>query len=199
MTLIIPPGFANAAFHFSSSEGTPEFVTTIGVDTSGFGGDFVNAANQAFACYATTILTTTDSSLTLQRVSLSIGSDGPSGSVDSTVTPAPGSRSGTMAPVAMSPIVRKTTTDIGRRGRGRMFLPGVLTQTEVSEGGVVGSTRVASLQPIVNDFWDALQNGDSPGNELPPVLLHSSAPADPTPILGLTIAPLVGWIRGRIR
>lgn len=199
MTLIIPPGFANAAFHFSSTEGTPEFVTTLGVDTSAYGGDFVNAANQMFAIYANTLLVQTDTSLSLTRVSLSVGADGPSGSVDSTLPTEPGERSGTMAPVAMSPIIRKTTLDIGRRGRGRMFLPGVLTQTEVTEGGVVGGSRVASLQPVVNAFYEALVEGDVAGGPLPPVLLHSSAPADPTPIVGLTIAPLVGWIRGRIR
>lgn len=199
MTLVIPPGFANAAFVFGSTEGTPEFVTTMGVDLSEFGGAFVDCANTLMTYYSQTIGETTDSALTLVRVNLAVGSDGPGGSVDSSLPPIPCGRTGTMGPVAMSAIARKTTVELGRRGRGRMFLPGVLTQTEVTEGGAIGSTRLASLQIAVDDFFSALNEGEDPLFAAPPVLLHSSAPADPTPIVGLALAPLVGWIRGRIR
>ena len=198
MTLIIPPGFGSAAIVMTSTEGTPVFVTTVGVDLSAVGGDFVAAANNVFASFTSTLGITQDSSITVDRVTLAVGDDGPGGSVDSTEAPIVSGRSGSMVPVSMAAIARKSTNVLGRRGRGRMFLPGVLTQTEVTEGGQISTTRQGTLQPILNDFYDALVEGTTPHPATPPVLLHSQAPASPTPIEAFTLTPLVGWMRGRI-
>lgn len=199
MALIIPPGFGNAAFIFTSTTGTPPIVTTLGVNLSAAGGDFVEAANVAFAAYAAHLLPETDTSLTLDRVNLAVGDDGPGGSVDSDLAPAPGTRSGTGPPVSMSTIVRKVTNDIGRRGRGRMFLPGLLTTTNVDESGIIASGRRDEILTAVGGFIAELFDTETVPFNLPPVLLHSSAPADPTPLTGAAVSPLVGWIRGRIR
>lgn len=200
MTLIIPPGFGNAAIVMTSTVGTPPLVTTIGVDMSNAGGAHVDVANVVMSAYANSIGTTTDSSITVSHVTLTVGQDGPGGSVDSDLPPIPCTRSGSSTPVSLAAIIRKSTNDLGRRGRGRMFLPGVLTQTEVGEDGVIPSVRVGTLQTAVSDFYDLLAESTDPTTgPLPPVLFHSAAPADPSPITGLTVAPLVGWIRGRIR
>lgn len=199
MTLIIPPGFANAAFVFTSSQGTAPFVTTLGVDTSQYGGDFVGAANQMMAVYADVWGSETDADLTLDHVTLTVGDDGPGGSVDSTLTPVAMTRAGTGAAYAMSPILRKVTNTLGRRGRGRMFIPGVLTQAEVAGDGSITPTRRGELASHATEFFTALSEGDMAGLPLPPFLFHSQAPTDPTPIVSLTVSDLVGWIRGRIR
>jgi len=199
MTLIIPPGFGNAAFIFTSTTGTPPIVTTLGLDLSAAGGDFAEAANVAFSAYATHVLPETDSALTLDRVTLAVGSDGPGGSVDSDLPPAPGTRSGTGPPVSMSTIFRKVTSDIGRRGRGRMFLPGLLTTTNVDENGIIASGRRTEILDAVGAMIAELFDVETEPFNLPPVLLHSSAPADPTPLTGGAVSPLVGWVRGRIR
>lgn len=199
MTLVIPPGFGSAAFIFNGTEGTPTFVTTMGVDLSAASGDFVGAANELMTGYATAFEDGTDSLLTLARVNLAVGDDGPGGSVDSDLAPIPMARSGTSVPIAMAAIMRKSTNELGRRGRGRCFLPGVLTQAEVNEGGQIGSGRIATLSPLLDAWHDILTGTTSPFTPYPPVLLHSSAPTDPTPITGFALAPLVGWIRGRIR
>ena len=200
MALVIPPGFGNAAFIFSSDVGTPEFVTTIGVDLSGFGGDFVLAANSIMIQFATAFEDELGAEITLNRVNLAVGQDGPGGSVDSDIPAIPMTRSGTQVPVAMSAIARKVTNDLGRRGRGRMFLPHSLVTSEVDESGNISSGRVTTLQAALDAFYDGLvDNPIDPAFSAPPVLLHGSAPVDPTPITGLTVAPLVGWIRGRIR
>lgn len=196
MSLVIPPGYGNAALVFTSLAGTPEFVTTIGVDLSAKTDDYVGAANQVMTAYGTAFAPATDSSLTLDRCTLAIGQDGAGGSVDSDIPPFPMTRTGDAAPLAMSAICRKVTNTFGRRGRGRMFLPGVLRANEVTEGGTIYGERQASLSGAAEDFLETLQ---SAAFSLPPVLLHSTAPADPSPITALTIQPLVGWIRGRIR
>lgn len=199
MTLIIPPGFGNAAFVFSATVGTPPVVTTLGVDTSAYGGDYVDAANTLMAAYTTFLGPNTSSLLTLDRVTLAVGQDGPGGSVDSTLPPANMGRSGTLGPISQSAIVRKVTNELGRRGRGRMFLPGVVTESEVNEDGSITEARIGTLNLALTDFLEFLQEGDAGSLPLPPFLFHTLAPTDPTPIVGLTTQTLVGWIRGRIR
>lgn len=199
MSLVIPPGYANAAFIFSADFGTPPIVTTLGVDVSAFSGDFVEAANTAFTYWTNHMPAQMDAQLTLDRVTLAVGSDGPGGSVDSTLPPFPMARSGTAGPYSMSVIARKVTNTLGRRGRGRMFIPGALTGSEVDESGNVAPARVSSLQSSLDDLLADFVEGATPLLALPPVLLHSSAPTEPDPIVGLGVAAQVGWVRGRIR
>lgn len=199
MPLIIPPGFVSASFVLTGSDGTEPYVTTLGLDTSAYGGDFVSAANQAKAIYHAAFTSETNDALTLDRVSLAIGSDGPSGSVDSTTEPNPMTNTGTFAPTAMSVIARKQTATYGRRGRGRMFLPGTVLENAVEADGSLTPSAIVGYNAALNYFYETLTEGDAGGAPLPPVLFHSQAPADPTPILSFSVAPLVGWIRGRIR
>lgn len=203
MSLVIPPGFGSAALVFRGALGTPEHVTTIGVDLSAAGGDFVGAANRVMSAYGAEIMTTTYSALTLDHVTLAVGQDGPGGSVDSDLPPIVGTRTGTGVAIAMAPVVRKVTNEIGRRGRGRMFPPGVLSSAEVDSNGLISTGRRDALQTAFELFFLSLKEGGTPVGEpvLPPVLLHSSGlgAGVPTPITGPSVAPLVGWIRGRIR
>jgi hypothetical protein len=204
MSLVIPPGTGSAALVFTGALGTPEHVTTIGVDLTGVGGDFVTAANSVMKAYATALLPETYSSLTLDHVTLSVGQDGPGGSVDSDLAPFPGTRTGSGVPVAMAPVVRKVTNSIGRRGRGRMFPPGLLNTTEVDANGNISTGRLASLQTAFNLFLTELEAGSGAPVDVPtpPLLLHSPGPVgtnNPTPITALVVGKTVGWIRGRIR
>lgn len=199
MTLIIPPGFANAAFILTGTPGTQPYVTTLGVDTSAFGGDFVSAANTAMSAFATWLGPRISNELTLDRVSLAVGQDGPSGSVDSDLPPVAMTLSSTMAPTAMAVIARKVTNEIGRRGRGRMFIPGSVPAAGVLENGELTTDFIEDTQTALDGFYGFLTDDSNPATVLPPYLFHSQAPADPTVITGFTVQPLVGWVRGRIR
>lgn len=206
MTLIIPPGFGSAAIEFEGAAGTPSHITTIGIDLSAVGGDFVAAANNVMQAYGRAFKARTANSLTIQRVTLAVGSDGPGGSVVSSVNPIAGTLAGTFEAIAMAPIARKVTNELGRRGRGRMFLPGVLPSNWADQNGNISSPNRALLQDACNAFMSGLELGtESPGaGEIetpptPPVLLHSAVPSTPTVIVDLAVQSTVGWIRGRIR
>lgn len=199
MSLVIPPGFGSAAFVFTSSTGTPPFVTTLGVDLSNAGGDFVDAANTAFTYWTNSMPALIDNDLTLDHVTLSVGQDGPGGSVDSDLPPFAMTNSGTFGPVALGVLARKVTNEIGRRGRGRMFLPGTNLESGTETDGSLTSGYRGTVQTALDNLYDDFANGSSPLIAMPPVLLHSQAPTDPTPITGFTVADLVGVIRGRIR
>lgn len=199
MTLVIPPGFGLASFVFTGPVGTQPYVTTLGVDLSAAGGDFVAAANGLKTAYFNVLGPETSSALTLDRVTLAIGQDGPGGSVDSDTAPATSTRSGSFPPTALSAIARKVTNQFGRRGRGRMFLPGVVSENEVDQDGSVVVARRNALNTALTTLFDNLVAGTSTPFPMPPVLLHSTAPTDPTPLTGFVVSDTVGWIRGRIR
>lgn len=200
MSLVIPPGYGLAAVEVISVAGTSPFVTTIGVDLGEAGGDFVAAANAVNWAYVNAFQTSMGAAFTVQRVILTVGDDGPGGSVTSNVPPAPGTRSGNFGSVVQAVLVNKVTNVLGRRGRGRMFIPGCLSQTEVNTSGIISSGSIATFQSDVDQFYDELVTPvavDVP--PVPPVLLHSNNVLTPTPIISLQVSPKTGIIRKRIR
>lgn len=202
MALAIPTGFGSAALVFTGAAGTQPYVTTIGVDLSAAGGNFVAAANKVMVNYGTAFANQWSAALTLDHVTLSVGQDGPGGSVDSDAQPIGSSRTGAFPPTALACIARKITNELGRRGRGRMFLPGILSENEVDEDGSVTPARRTAVNTLLTNFVAQL-NDDLEGFALPPVLLHSAPPVGPveapSPITRMTVSDTVGWIRGRIR
>lgn len=198
MSLVIPPGFGSAALTFTSSTGTPPFVTTIGLDLSESGGDYVLVANRTMAAYANAFEDITDNDLTLEKCVLSVGQDGPGGSVDSDIEPIQMASNGTFGPVAVGVLLRKVTNELGRRGRGRMFLPGTNLESGTETDGSLTSGYRATVQAAADLFYDALIEDTAPP-ATQPVLLHSTAPTDPTEVTGLVVGDLVGIQRGRIR
>lgn len=202
MALAIPPGFGSAAFVFTGGVGTQPYVTTIGLDLSNLGGDFVLGANLAMSAYGTAFLNQWSSALNLDHVTLSVGQDGPGGSVDSDLAVIPSTRSGSFPPTALAGIARKVTNELGRSGRGRMFLPAVLSESEVDEDGSVTTARRGTLNTILENFLGFLND---PEDEfaMAPVLLHSTTSLGvvptPSPITTMVMSDTVGWIRGRIR
>lgn len=198
MPLIVPPGYGSAAFIFTGAVGTQPYVTTLGVQMNTSEFTSVEVADACFQYYVSNILPLTSNQLTLDRVQLYVGDDGPSGSVDSTAAPVAGSVSSTnFTPTAMAAIARKVTNTLGRRGRGRMFLPGVLGEANVDQDGTIQAGYRTTLNTALAGLLEDLSGAGS--ETLGAVLLHTSAPADPTPITGLVVSDLVGWIRGRIR
>ena len=204
MTLSIPPGFGSAAIIFNGSGGTAPYVTTIGVDLSGAGGDFVAAANSVMTAYSIAFGDDWASSLTLEKVNLAVGQDGPGGSVESDVPPKAGAKGGEFPPIAMAVIAKKVTNSLGRSGRGRMYLPGLAREIDINENGTLGGDVVTALNGALENFLLTLSTPalNSPGSvAVPAVLLHSKglgAPV-PTPIVGMSLASKIGWIRGRLR
>jgi hypothetical protein len=196
----IPVGYALASFVHTSAEGTEPFVCTLGVDIGEAGGDFINAANSAFNAWALWQMTNMDADLTLTKVTLAIGDDGPSGSVESSASPVNGTRVAEGLPWSLSAIMNKQTAGLGRRSRGRCFIPGLISPSEIGQGGAISSGRRTTLTEDFNSFYDELVTPSGSGFvPLPPVLFHSTAPSLPTPITSFGLAPLCGWIRKRIR
>nr|CRY96646.1 hypothetical protein [uncultured prokaryote] len=200
MSLVIPVGFGLAAIQVTGAAGTAPYVTTMGVDLAAAEGDYVAAANNVLASYVDAFEGLTGENFIMDRVSLFVGDGDGGGSVESTDPGTAGLRDGDMAPVGMAAIARKVTTDLGRKGKGRMFLPGMLADLDVDEGGSIPTASRDIFTARATSFLTNLLDAD-PAMPLPPVLFHSegSVSTVPTPIQGMVCSEKVGWIRGRIR
>lgn len=198
MPLVVPPGYANAAFTFTGAVGTQPYVTTLGLSYGLQDESVVDVANALFDYYVDNLLPVTTNQLTLDRVQLYVGDDGPSGSVDSSRAPVPGAiSSSNFTPTAMSAIARKVTARLGRSGRGRMFLPGVLGEANVDQDGTIQAVHRTALNLALFGFREDMVAAD--GIAMLPYLLHTNATQEPDLITSFVVSDLVGWIRGRIR
>lgn len=197
MAANIPPGYGEAAFILSGNSLAP-FVTTLGVNVQGLTLDeYQDAANALFDAYDEFIMPFTASGLQLDRVDLRIGlAGGTSGTVSSSAIPTQGDRSSVSYLFAAAPVVQKKSADLGRRGRGRSFLPGVLAEDDVLNDGDLKIGIRTALNTAYNDMLTALATFPV-GDALAPVILHADE-STPTPITGVTVAQKVGLIRSRL-
>lgn len=131
------------------------------------------------------------SSLSFTQAVLKVGPDisGPT-----YVTPGSGGlyASSSSVPPNVAVLVRKVTALGGRRGRGRMYVPGI-PEGSVSAGGLIGSSVIGDWQSALDSFLSALV-----ADNTPPVLLHSDATA-PTEITDFAVQAFVATQRRRLR
>lgn len=201
MPLTIPPGYGQASIILTGPLGTAPYVTTLAVSLAGSEGNYVGVANSIFSAYDAAFMSTTNDLLTLSKVSILVGDEDGNGSVDSTAAGVQGSNVGQMAPIAMAPILRKNTGELGRQGRGRMFLPGALGEADVDDNGQLAPSFASGLALAALGFLQNIQNGNEAAGHPPatPFLLHNSPTLTPYNIISLTPATTVGWIRKRLR
>lgn len=199
MSAILPAGYANAAWIFSSTYGTAPFVFTIGVDFTAGVEDAVATANGLFEAWNDSFQSDLSEAVTLDKVSLTIGQGGDiTASVDSDLPAETGTRTGDNDPIALALLVNKKTATPGRRGRGRMFIPGVLAGSDTGLNGDLTPSAQSKHNANVNSFRGGIEAALL-GDGAQMVLLHSVEGVTPSPISNLTIAPKIGVLRKRLR
>jgi hypothetical protein len=104
----------------------------------------------------------------------------------------PGAGDSAAAPPNVSVLVRKNTALGGRKGRGRMYIPGV-AEADSDGAGVMSSVRQAAWQAQADTFLVAAALGGLAG-----VVLHEDA-TTPTPIISLAVDGRVATQRRRLR
>lgn len=192
MTLVIPPGFANAAFRYSLT-GDPEvMVTTCGFVLDGDPADLANGLvvghNAEFAAG------TISADWTFLGVHLAVGQDGaPPVTVEANV-PRAGSGGAQNIPNNCAYLLRKLTGFGGRTGRGRMYIPPFFaSEADISRTGMVTEPTRTNME---NNWRNVL------ALELQPVLFHDDAgagPFVPTPITQFVMDARIATQRRRMR
>jgi hypothetical protein len=100
-----------------------------------------------------------------------------------------------MASPATCVLVAKQTAHRGRANKGRMFLPGLLQDSQVENDGTIPSGQVTGLQTAFTAFLGQLSS-----NSVPMYILHKSDPTlAPSLVESLTVRPLIATQRRRLR
>lgn len=205
MPVIIGPGFAQI-FYLLFDQNTQKVNTvSMGIDidlTADTGQEILDALSDSF--FARWNLGV-DSAFIYQGARMLVGSDGPPSEVTSTSSAGAMTRNVVSAAAgANNCIISKKTAFVGRAFRGRVFMPGTVSEADVDEAGRLLSTRVTALQGAASnwlaDFSDTVVTGLT--NIQPAVLLHSPpatggiAPS-PSLITNLIVRPIYGIVRRR--
>lgn len=156
-------------------------------------------ADTCFDAYAASFLPRTADELTLSHVQLTFPGGSGVISVLSSRDAVAGGRSGDDEPLGLAVICDKKTALGGRQGRGRMFIPGILSTGETLLSGRLGGTSLAGFQERASNFLLRLSIGGEGTNPAPAVLLHSSSTVPPTDIDALVVNTRVGMLRKRLR
>lgn len=92
-------------------------------------------------------------------------------------------------------LVRKLTSQGGRKNRGRMFVPPYAeNNADIDAAGFLVGTHLAAMQGVYDDFYVALGI-----NGVPPWLLHSDPVDEPTPIAAFSVSNQLATQRRRMR
>lgn len=206
MPVSIPPGFAQIVVPFLDAATSEENIVTFGVDLSLYEGSNLDMVEDVDTTFRTALRTHIDDTLELQPVRAQVGNDGPPIVVVSPINNQFGGRSGTKASPQVAVIFTKRTAFGGRQFRGRMYMPGLLLQTDVTEGGRIGTSRHTAIAAQADVLVASLISGSAfirGSGGTPMVLLHSqpasgSAPPAPTIVTSIQVQTLVGTQRGRL-
>lgn len=203
MALIIPQGFGQAVYEFSLTDDAEPIVVTCGHDLDAAGSNYADAADQLFDAFAAMLMGRVADDYRLEVVTLYVGQDGgPPAIYESTRASVAGGISAAPLPQNCSWLIRKRTSAAGRRGRGRMYLPGV-AEGVVDPVGQIDSGEVATTQTWADNWLDELLVPTLGGPALPPVVLHRSegigVEPPPTPITALQVDDRIATQRRRLR
>ena len=100
---------------------------------------------------------------------------------------------GDPAPPNTSALFRMQSGLVGRKYRGRMYLPGVLDDDEINADGTIVDTALTSLGGVMAYLIDVLGTAS-----VEPVILHSDSTV-PTLVTSGAIQPVVASQRRRLR
>jgi hypothetical protein len=188
--VIIPVGFAQATYVFSSG-----FLPFGAVITHGISDNLLKTpdeiAEDLYQAFSDNMLGSLHTSVNFDTVRIKRGpnSTGATGEFTGVLT---GGQGGTAAPPNLAYLIEKNTGLGGRRGRGRLFLPGV-EEGSVEGDGALGAVMLGGLI-TQSGLW--LADIETAGYNM--VLLHSDATA-PTEVTSLSVDPRAATQRNRMR
>lgn len=195
---IIPPGFADCAVEIVHTALARPAYVTFGVAVPGGTTDpDVIAEDVATAFTAPNSMSDRlDTGCTVTTVTCRVGQDAGDPRIGVFAPNKAGVGLANAVPVNVAALIHKRTNFGGRRGRGRIFMPWCLDDTEVDEGGAIGVAARADLQANADVFLNVFALG---GYSM--VVLHSpgqSSASVPFPVTSLTVDPRVSTQRRRL-
>jgi hypothetical protein len=190
--VLIPFGTSQINFQFTGIAVPNGAEITLGVDNS-LGLTPVQVGTAALAAWTNANMEDQYvGGMTLVNIHVKNGPNatGPQGDVTAGVT---GGLGGTAVPPNTTVLIRKNTGSGGRRGAGRIYMPG-MDEADVSGGGDLTPVRQAAVQ----GFWDAFET-ELTAADIGPILLHADAVEPPYTITSFSVQSLTATQRRRLR
>lgn len=192
--MIIPAGYAQANLLFTGGGAPRGAQVVIGVKVTAGVTDPLVIATGVYQSWATHILPVQSSGIVLSGCKAKMGPNETGLDATYALLTGGGNIASTVPP-QVAVLVTKHTAFGGRKGRGRMFVPGVV-EGDIDAGGNLGAAQVADWQARMTAFRTAII-GLSSVDDL--VLLHSGEGEVPTPITSLNVSSKVATQRRRLR
>lgn len=195
--MLIPEAYGLAAYRFAITGDPEEMIVTLGHDVQVFTPSTVaNALQDAFA--DTVFTPFAGAGVSFLGVRVQSGTNpagtGPFVVSESSNPVVVSAGSSELVPQNTALLVRKQTAAPGRRGRGRMYFPGTITETTCSSIGVLTGAALTVRQTALN-AWHARLMTD----QLTPVLLHADGDPTPNEITAFLAQQVVATQRRRLR
>jgi len=195
MSARIPPGFAEAWIQYNTTGDNEPMFTAIGIDLTTGVGATQSDGDAILAAFTSPLRPAIASDYTIGPGHIIFGNDGGDIRIDGSAAPLAGTGGTNGLPPNCAALVRKLTGAGGRRGRGRMYCPG-LVEANVVSNGQMQSTYVTQW----NSSW---LNAQTAVIALPQVdnlvLFHETAPFTPTLIVSLICQSFIATQRRRLR
>lgn len=206
---VIPSGFAHVAIEMKHTSDPQPWFCTFGIQGPAFPSDGIAVANGILKCWDQEIGQHMNQSVSSQQVILTIGqgTDPPVKAYSNIGLLNSGSTTAKL-PQNCALLVDKLTALGGRRNRGRMYVPSVLAEGDVSDTGNITNSALTLLQTSFNNFFEFMQNGSDLTQfqpalaETPMQVLHRpgiSVVGTPTPVSSLRVQPVITTQRKRLR
>lgn len=201
MAQVIPVGFAHVGIQFSNSGDPDPWYVTMGLDVSDAGGDMEGVANTLATGWEGSLIGGMSTTTRLSGVQIRLGQDG--GVPLTTFWPfnIAGGSSAAKLPQNCALLVQKVTQRPGRPGKGRIFIPNILSEGDVDTVGTITGSVRTELQGYFNDFLEFLAD-PNPLPPVQPVLLHNAGTpggTTPSPITSWTVNGVIATQRRRLR
>lgn len=202
MALIIPEGFAQITLPIRHVSQSREAVITFGVEW-GAVLDLPGECDDIMQTWIDNFGTKVDEGCIQGPVRAAVGTgSGENLAIEGSLTyGSPGTASKVPSNVAL--LIRKITGRGGRRGRGRLYVPWLLNDSDVDDVGNISGTERASCQAAADAWLADLAAAAPAGPNAPMYVLHSSggstSPGSPNEVTGLVVDGLVATQRRRLR
>lgn len=192
----IPVGYGQAV-GIANASGDPEpMVCTMGFQVADPATVGQTAMDDFSAAFLTALRARTTSEYSWSRTDFVVGKTIGDSAFTSTVGAGAGSNTGTPLPQNCAWLIRKRSPLVGRKNRGRMYVPGIREDT-VNGIGVINGPDVSAAQTAWNTFRTTIEGNPS---FVGLSILHSFGDATlPTPISALEVDNVIATQRRRMR
>lgn len=173
---------------------------TFGIHPTGT--DPATMASSCMTAWLLSVNTVMDSEVTADQCTVRYGIDGAEDVIGTSSNTVTGVVTQASPSAQVAALVRKNTARGGRRGKGRMYIPWMISETNVDEMGTIASGSMSTYQAALTGLITQLDTGNVPMVVLhrpsKPGITHPTTPGAPNLVTSLILQSLIATQRRRL-